>query len=53
MEDGPALYLDDVMIPNKYIGWLDVPVNDVVLVQMLQPLADLDYVLPDHLLHEV
>lgn len=42
--------LDDVMLPYKNVRWFDVPVNDVVLVQVLQAFADLYEILPDHLL---
>ena len=40
------------MFTHKDVGRLDIPVNDVVLVQVLEPLADLDEVLPNHLLSD-
>ena len=45
-------HLDDIMITNKDIHGLDVAVNDLGVVQGLQPFTDLHEVFPDDLLWE-
>lgn len=45
-------HLDNVMVPNKYVHWLNVTVNDLCIVERLQALTYLHEVLPDDFLRE-
>ena len=44
-------HLHYIMLAHKDICRLNVPVNDIVLMQVLQALAHLNEVLPNHFLH--
>ena len=43
--------LDNVVFAHKDVCWLNVAMDDVILVEVLQTFADLNEVLPYHLLH--